>query len=262
MRGARAGGRALRGMTVVVTRSRDDGGPLAAGIEAMGGEALVCPAIRVELGDAEALGRAAGSLARFDWIVFTSANGVRSLAPLLERTRFSGKIAVIGNATAAALRRLGYEEHLASVDSTGAALAAVLGGRVAAGERVLAPRSDIAGGSLEAVLKGAGADVCSIVSYRTRPGTREDAAPLLARLGARIPDAVLFASPSAVRGLQAMLEAGEFERFMRGAKIVSIGPTTSAQIAALGFAVAREARHHTNEGMLEALAALAAGRGA
>lgn len=260
MSGAGRGGGPLGGMTVVVTRSRDDAGPLVAGIEAMGGEALVCPAVRIELEDAEALAGAVGDLARFDWIAFTSANAVRSAAPLLERTRFSGKMAVIGNATAAALRRLGYKEHLVSPDSTGASLASMLGSMVVAGERVLVPQSDIADGSLGVALEGAGADVCSVVSYRTRPGRREDAAALLARLDVRIPDAALFASPSAVRGLRAMLAAGEFGKLMRSTMIVSIGPTTSAHVAALGYAVAREARPHTSEGLLDALAALAGGR--
>lgn len=261
MNGAGEDAPPLAGSAVVVTRPREDAGVLVAGIEAAGGEALVCPAIRIELEDAEALAGAVGDLGRFDWIAFTSANAVRSLAPLLERARFSGRIAVVGNAAGAALRRLGYEEYLASLDNTGASLASMLGGKVAAGERILVPHSDIAGGSLGAALESAGADVCSVVSYRTRPGTREDAAPLLARLDARIPDAALFASPSAVRGLRTMVEAGEFEKLMRNAMIVSIGPATSAQVAALGFAVAREARPHTDKGMLDALAALAGGRG-
>ncbi len=257
MSGAGGGGGLLAGMTVLVTRPREDAGTLVAGIEAMGGEALVCPAIRLEFADAEALAGAVGDLTRFHWIAFTSANAVRSLAPLLERTRFSGKMAAVGNATAAVLRRVGYEEHLVSPDGTGASLASLLGSMVVAGERVLVPHSDLADESLGAALENAGAGVCFVVSYRACPGTREDAGPLLARLDARVPDAALFASPSAVRGLQAMVTAGEFEKLMRSAMIVSIGPTTSAQVAALGFTVAREARPHTNEGMLGALAALA-----
>ncbi len=260
MSAAAAGGAPLAGLTVVVTRPRDDAQALVAGIEALGGEALVCPALRIEYAEPRELEERLGNLAAFQWLVLTSVNAVRSLAPLFGWSRFSGKIAVVGSATAKALRALGYEESIAPPESTGAALASAMREYVAGGDRVLLPQSDIAIDALAMALGQAGATVVRVVSYRTRPGTREDAGAVVDRLGARIPDIVLFASPSAVRGLAAMLTAEEWKQLMDAAAIVSIGPTTSAQITALGLRVAREANPHTNEGLLDALRACSEGR--
>jgi uroporphyrinogen-III synthase len=128
------------------------------------------------------------------------------------------------------------------------------------GERLVLPQSDAAAADLALALGAAGAKVVRVVSYRTRPGTRDDAEGLVGRLRERVPDIVLFASPSAVRGLGAVLTTEEWTQLMNAAAIVSIGPTTSAQVAALGLHVACEARPHTNDGLLAALVAWRKGR--
>lgn len=249
----------LAGRVIVVTRPRDTAGSLADGIRARGGVPILCPAIRVELVDAGAVRRAIGRLSGYRWLVVTSANAVRSIAPILEGETVSCRIAAVGRATVAALTACGCTAEVVPDRSTGAALLAALEPRVNAGERVLVPQSDLADTAVADGLARAGCEVVRVVSYRTVVGDGADMCELRRVLRERTPDAVTFASPSAVRGLRALLGVEEFERLAARSAVLSIGPTTSASLAALGVPVAREADPHDTGGLLAALEVLLAG---
>ena len=250
-RGRRGG--PLANKVVAITRTREDAGELVEGVERLGGSAVLCPTIRIEFEPAERLAAAVGDLNAYQWVVFTSANAVRAAASLFLRVSYSGTIAVVGNRTAEAVARLGCTVTVQPEINTGETLAAELVSRVQPADRVLLPQSAIARKELADVLAQGGADVRVVTAYATVRAREEDVAELRTCLRERAPDAVLFASPSAVRGLCELLEVRELEVLTHGAALFSIGPSTTKQIRSCGFSVAGEAAPHHAAGLLDAV---------
>jgi len=252
--------RPLFGRRIVVTRARAQASRLTRRLEALGAEAIEAPAIRIEPPtDPAPLTEAARAAAegRFDWIVFTSANGVDAFfealaargldARALARTR----IASIGPATTERLASRGIRADLQPPAYTGAAVAEALGQRAdLAGAAVLLPRADIAPPQLAEALAAAGASVTDVAAYRTVPDP-EGARAATEALAARQVDWITFTSSSTVRffveavGLDAVRASG--------ARLASIGPTTSATLRDLGLEPTVEAAEHTVPGLVAAI---------
>ncbi len=227
----------LSGRRIVITRPAGDAERLAERLRALGAVPIVAPAIRIEFTDPPALDAALADLARFDWMVFTSRNGVEAV--FRRARRITGpRIAAIGPATAAALRERGVGADLIPDEYVAEAVLGALGD--VRGLRILLPRADIARRALTDGLRARGADVVEIAAYRTRAGG--GARPSLD--GA---DAVTFTSSSTVRGF---LEAGPVPE---GAKVVCIGPVTARTARALGLAVTAVAAVYTEDGLIAAL---------
>jgi uroporphyrinogen-III synthase len=252
----------LSGKRIAVTRAAEQAVDLAARLAALGAEPLICPLIAcAPPQDLAPLDEVVGHLAAYDWLVLPSANAATAL---LERLAARGLpaeelkylyIAAVGPATAAACEARGLHAELVPAVHTAAGLLAELddlGGR-----RVLLPHSDIARPELADGLRERGATVDAVVAYRTLPGP--GAAVLLDALRQGAVDAVTFASPSAVRGLLAGLQAkglsSEAAReLLAGVALVAIGPTTAAALRDAGLPVAEVAAPHTAEGLARAIA--------
>src|SRR6185437_10972765 len=138
----------LFGKRVVVTRPADEAERAAASLEALGAEALVAPTVTIgPPEDVAPLDRAIDRLGEFDWLVFTSANGVRYFLDRLEsrgrdlRALGHLKLAAIGPATAEALARYRLRADLVPDAFRSEALAEALAG-AAAGQRILLARAD------------------------------------------------------------------------------------------------------------------------
>jgi uroporphyrinogen-III synthase len=237
-------------MRVLVTRTAEQGSALGTLLAEAGAEVVELATIAIEpLADRSALDDALRRAGDYAWVVFTSANGV-------EHALGSGptvlpRVAVVGRATGAALKRQGIQPSFAPSAANGRTLADEL--PIAPGERVLLLRSDVADGELPRRLVERGALVDDVAAYRTVP--RADGAPeLRARLVAGAIDAALLASPSSVRGL---LEAcGGDRALLAPVRLVAIGPTTARAIEELGLAVAAQAREQSGEGLVAALVEL------
>ncbi len=247
--------RPLAGRTVVVTRPRAQAAELAAALEGLGAEVVAFPTIRV-IGpdDPGPLRRAAAEAAGFDWIVFTSANAVeRFRAALQEAGKDFGSLAparlcAVGPATAEALERHGARAEVVPAEHTAAAAAAALAAAdEVAGKRVLFPRADIARRALSDELRRRGAEVVEVVAYRTVPDGR-GVEEVRRRLATGEVDVVTFTSGSTVRNYVQLLgpDTG-------GARVVSIGPATTAAARELGLLVHVEAEEHTTAGLVEAV---------
>jgi len=151
--------RPLYGKRVLVTRPRHQAGDLIRRLEQLGAIPFVLPTVEIrEPADWTDVDRAIANLASYQWLVFTSANGVQALLRRLRQTgrdlRHLGgvQLAVIGPATAAALRDYHLEPDLMPETYNSEGLAAALRPRVA-GQRVLLARADRG----RDVLRGAGA---------------------------------------------------------------------------------------------------------
>jgi uroporphyrinogen III methyltransferase/synthase len=250
--------RPLLGRRIIVTRSRAQASELASQLEALGAETIEAPAIRIEPPDDDApLREAARNPAAFDWIVFTSVNGVDAFFAALAaegqdaRALAGRKVAAVGPATAERLARSGIRADLQPDIFTGAAVAAAMAARQdLAGVRILLPRTDIAPRELADALAARGAHLREVVAYRTVPdvsGARA-AAEAIDRGEA---DWITFTSSSTVTNF---LDAVGADRVRAShARMASIGPTTSATLREAGLAPTVEAEPHTIPGLVEGI---------
>ena len=236
----------LAGRKIVITRPESDARRLAERLKALGGEPIVVPAIRIEFADPAPLDEALARLGRYDWVIFTSRNGVEAVFRRIERL-IGPRIAAIGPATAAELRKHGTEPDLMpATEYMAEAVLEALGD--VGGQRVLLPRADIARRALTEGLRAGGAAVDEITVYYTRAagGPR----PSLEGV-----DAVTFTSSSTVRSF---LESGPVPE---GAKVVCIGPITAQTARECGLDVTEVAGEYTEDGLVAALVAALGRRG-
>ena len=251
----------LRGKRIVITRAEQQSAGLLARLQALGATTVVCPAIMIAPpDDFAALDAAINRLDQYDWLIVTSANGVRTL---LDRMIALGRLSVelahltigaIGPATADALA--GYGLHASFIPSAYVAEAILAEIGDMAGKRILLPRADIARATLAVGLRAMGAQVDEIAAYRTLPGP--GARELADVLRAKALDAITFTSSSTVRYLldgleQAGLGRPEACALLNETAVVCIGPITAATAIEQGLRVDAVAQEYTVEGVVAAL---------
>jgi uroporphyrinogen III methyltransferase/synthase len=255
--------RPLFGKRVLVTRAREQAGSAAALLRDHGAEPVVVPTIEIHApSDPAPLATALGVLRTggYDWVTFTSANGVdRTFAALAEagfdvRAFGATRVAAIGHATANALERRGLRADVVAQEFRGEALAdAMLSTRRSERARVLLARAAVARDVLPQTLREAGWVVDVVPVYETRPTSDEVVERLTRELaGGRI-DAVTFTSSSTVDSLCDRLGT-DAAKLLAGPRIASIGPVTTATAVGRGLRVDVTARQYTVPGLIDALA--------
>jgi uroporphyrinogen-III synthase len=248
----------LGGVRVVVTRAEHQAAGLIAAFERAGAIVELLSLLEVvPPDDARALERAATELALYDWVVFTSVNAVEAFLPLTGGSFPARlKVAVVGPATAEALRAWEIEPHLTSTRAEAEALAADLAPLVGRRRRVLLPQAADARPTLQDGLNAAGAEAVAIVAYDKRlpAGAPQRASELFASapLGW-----VTFTSPSIVRHF-AELFGADWERRRDELRAASIGPVTSAELRRRGVEPMAEATRPGYEGLVAAVVAVRA----
>jgi uroporphyrinogen III methyltransferase/synthase len=258
--------RPLFGKRVLVTRPRAQGEDLAARLEELGAIPILLPTVAIgEPADWAPVDRALFQLAEYDWLVFTSANGVHALVSRLRKLgrdlRALGhlRLAAIGPGTTAALRSYHLDADVVPTMYRSEALAAALAGHVA-GRRVLLARADRGREVLHDELAKL-ARVTQVAIYSQSAVAPDEAALDTLRRGDI--DYVLLTSSNIVRALAAALgDSGQAGLAGGRTRLVSISPVTSAVIREKGWPVAAEASRYTMEGVIEALVELATARGA
>jgi uroporphyrinogen III methyltransferase/synthase len=242
--------RPLHGEVVAVTRARAQASELAARLRSLGAEVVETPAIRIEPLDVELP-------APPDLLCLTSPNGVRLYFDALAgdaRSLAQTRIAAIGPGTAAALRERGIEADVVPERFVAEGLLEALADEPIESKRVVVARASEARDVLPDGLRERGAVVEVIALYRTV------AELLSSEQEAALKEAsyVTFTSSSTVRFL---LEAlGEGPAALGSARIVSIGPVTSATLREHGLEPDVEAERHDIDGLVQALTADAAAR--
>ncbi|WP_379130810.1 uroporphyrinogen-III C-methyltransferase [Paenibacillus sp. sgz500958] len=228
----------LFGKRIVVTRARSQASELTDAIDELGGEAYEFPVIETVMPNGEEqkaeIAAALSVLDSYDWVFFTSANGVdfffRHLRELGVdvRSMFHARIAAVGPATAAALADRGLipEELPARFQAEG--LIDALGADLLPGQKVLLPRGDLARDWLPDKLKELGLQVTVADTYETVV-TGEDDDELLKLLQEGRIHAVTFTSSSTVRNFLQILQRMGLEDplpLLANVKIACIGPVT------------------------------------
>jgi uroporphyrinogen III methyltransferase/synthase len=253
--------RPLAGRAIVLTRAAHENAELAAPLEALGAQILEVPCIAIAPPErTDAMDGAIGSLERFDTVVFSSAHGVEHFLARLEalgrdaRALAGVRLAVIGSATGAALRKAYLLPDVVPPEFHSEALVQVLLREGIEGKRFLLVRPQEGREVLQQELEKRGAKVEVAIAYRTvRPAA--DVSEVRARAAEGRLAAVAFASPSAVRNFAAHFEEGEAVRLLRATCVAAIGPVTAQAVEALGVRVAVQPAQSTAEALAQALAA-------
>jgi uroporphyrinogen III methyltransferase/synthase len=248
----------LFGRRIVVTRPADEADRSMESLEALGAEVLLAPMVQIlPPEDFEALDDAIGRLGSFEWLVFTSSNGVRHFLDRLDalgldlRALGGVQVAAIGPATAEALASFRLKADLIPASHRSEGLVEALASRVA-GRRVLLARAD-RGRSLLPEELGRIAEVEQVTAYRN---VDADAIPpdVLARIEEGSVDWVTLTSPAIAERFHGLLSEPARERIGRQVRLASLSPVTSAAIARLGWPVGVEATVYTWDGLLAAIA--------
>ena len=249
--------RPLFGRRVLVTRSRAQASALSRLLEQEGAMPVELPTIEALPPETfTALDGALERLADYQWVVFTSVNGVQFF---FERLRHLGKdvhalasvqVAAIGPATAQALETEGVRPNLGPQEYLSSKIVEAFQGIDLQGRRVLLPRADLAGRDLPQGLRERGALVDDIPVYRTlTPEESRQAVHSLSN-GPKV-DIATFTSSSTVRNLLSLLDGDR--RLLEGACIACIGPVTAETAQELGLRVDVVAQEHTIPGLVAAL---------
>lgn len=232
----------LRGRVIVVTRAREQAGRFRALLESMGARVLSVPTIVIDAPESwQPLDEALADLSRYQWVIFTSANGVEMVRRRLAASGRSAealggcRLAAIGPATAEALRGMGLAPEVVPDEFVAEGLAAELRPLLRGGDGVLLPRAARTRDFLLRELEAAGARVTEVPAYRTRPAG-EDAGALREALASGGVDAVTFTSSSTVTHFAALFDPEDLRRLMRGVTVACIGPITRATAAERGLA--------------------------
>jgi uroporphyrinogen III methyltransferase/synthase len=247
--------RPLSGKRIVVTRTRKQAGALTNQLRALGADVIELPTIRIEPPtDLRAFAELVQDAHAYDWIVFTSPNGVNAFFDLFYRlyddAREIGgaRIAAIGPATAQRLKH--FHIHVDLLPDEFVAESLVREFRKEGGIenlRVLIARAEKARDLLPKELSALGAIVDEGFAYRTVPETRDDSGARR-RLLEEGADLITFTSSSTVENFLALELPWPAKM-----RVASIGPITSKTARDRGLEVAVEARRHDIPGLVEAI---------
>lgn len=252
----------LFGRRVVVTRARAQAGELSEKLEALGAEVIEFPVIEIQPPeDFAPLDEAISDLDSFDWLIFTSANGVDAFMQRLDHHGLDlravprhARLAAIGPATAERLRETGLRVDAVPKEYRAEALLEEVAGDSLEGKRILIPRAKVAREVLPGRLREAGAEVVVPPTYESVPSS-EGKQELARRLEGGEVDCVTFTASSTVENFVRAFGDDTF-RLLERAKVVCIGPITAETARERGVRVDAEAAEYTIPGLVEAVADL------
>lgn len=252
--------RPLFGKRVVVTRTREQASQLSVRLAELGADVLEIPTIKIAPPqDKVALVESIVGLGEYDWLVFTSPNGVTAFFDyyfkVKDDLRDLGQLrfAAVGPATAAKIKELHLHVDAMPEKYVAKAVAKAIG-EIESVEnlRLLLLRAEVSTPELPKQLEEMGAIVDDVAVYRTVPET-EDITGAATRFEEEGADWITFASSSAVENFNARFDLSKCLKKFPKMKLLSIGPETSKAILELGCKSAIESRQHNIDGMVSAL---------
>lgn len=250
----------LFGQRIVVTRRTEQAGSFAARLARLGADVMEVPTIKItEPLEKMAIVDALLEINSYDWLIFTSANGVTAFFEMFFK-RFQdlrdlggARIAAVGPKTAAKLRELHLQVDLQPEEYVGKKIVAAFKKfQDIENVKMCLFRAEVANKDLPNALMEEGAIVDDIAIYRTVAET-EDRTGAAARLLAEGADWVTFTSGSTVEHFHARFDLPKLLKKFPQLKLASIGPETTKAIAALGLKPAFEAKEHTTDGLIAGL---------
>ena len=251
--------RPLFGRHIIVTRARELASDLVKKLSALGAACIEAPTISiVPPEDFGPLDAAIDRIADYDWLVFTSVNGVKfffeRLFDMNKDVRCLGhlKTACIGPATAAKLREFSIKTDILPERYVAESVIEAFKKEPLSEKKILLPRAEQARPILPVELNKMGAVVDEITAYRTRL-VHENAETLQTHLKEKIADMVTFTSSSTVTNFKSILPRDDVQNLMTGVSVACIGPVTAKTAEKEGFTVDIVAEEYTIDGLCNAI---------
>jgi uroporphyrinogen III methyltransferase/synthase len=256
----------LAGRTIVITRAQTQAPEFVAELERYGARVIVCPTIEIsEPASYDRLDEAIDHVYGYDWIIFTSVNGVEYFLRRLQARGHQAseldelRVCAIGEATAESL--VAGHVHVDLIpdqfkaEGVFAALETFVGGREALnGINVLIPRAAVARDYLPKALEDAGARVDVVTAYRTVQPEGLDRGRVSAMLAGGAADCIAFTSSSTVRNLAQLFDTNDLSDLLNGVAVACIGDITANTAAEHGLKVDIQPREFTIPALARAMA--------
>jgi len=250
--------RPLFGKRVVITRARKQASGLTSKLMALGAECLEAPVIEIEpLSGSEAVETALSSLNAYDWVIFTSVNGVITFFDRLfekgldARALGSLKTACIGPSTAAELKKYGIGTDVLPDSYVAESVVEAFKGQAVKGAKILLPRAEEARPVIPVELTKLGAVVNEVAVYRTIIDTTSTEKVADALTKGEV-DMVTFTSSSTVKNFVDMIPNGDLS-LMDGVTVACIGPVTEETAKELGLTPHLVADTFTIDGLVDTI---------
>jgi uroporphyrinogen III methyltransferase/synthase len=256
----------LHGRTIIITRALAQSRAFAAELESCGARVIACPTIEIVPPESyDALDEAIENLFGYDWIIFTSVNGVEHFIARLKLLGHDAseldevRVCAIGTATAERLRdeMIHVDVVPAEFKAEGvfAALADYVGGRENLHRlNFLIPRAAVARDFLPKALEQAGARVDTIAAYRTvAPQTIDRAKIESLILGGGV-DCITFTSSSTVTNFAQLFDAQDLSELLKGVRVACIGDVTARTAADYNLKTDIQPRKFTTHALVRAIA--------
>lgn len=255
----------LFGRRIVVTRAREQASSFAERLARAGADVIEFPTIETVPPQSWAsLDKELARLDIYNWVIFTSANGVKYFVDRLKeigsdiRALKGIKIQAIGPKTAEAVESMGVRVDSVPSEYRAEAVVISLGADGVAGKNILIPRAKVARDVLPGELRKMGANVVIADAYETiKPDAKRDEMKKLFEEG-RV-DVVTFTSSSTVSNFVEMFGKEETLKLMNGVKVASIGPITSDTARKFGLNPVIEPSDYTTEALARAIERFYAG---
>lgn len=250
----------LAGKTIVVTRPQGQEASLVDSLKKEGAEVVPCPLILISpCYNPQELRSALERISGFDWVCFTSANGVQLVLEFAEKEKLlSGfnhaRMACIGEATQKTLESLGFRASLVPDVYQAEGLVQSFLKQGVQGKKILLLRAKGSREILRTELEAGGAEVEEIYIYEAFP----DAAGI-GKLKEIIShgkvDCITFTSSSTVHAFEAISGEPQWKKISSKVALASIGPITSDSLKTLGLSPNIEAKKFTSQGLVQAITA-------
>ncbi len=251
--------RPLFGKKIVITRARAQASDLVAKLSKLGASCIEIPTIEISPPeDITPLKESIENLKNYDWIVFTSVNGVKfffnTLYDMGKDVRVLGhlKFACIGPVTKERLRDHGIVSDILPETYRAESVIETFSGLEIKNKNILLPRAKVARTILPEELTKMGARVHEITAYETRLNT-EGKQELMELLESHEIDAVTFTSSSTVSNFMSFFDSEDERKLLSGVVFASIGPITSDTARSLGIEPDIEAGEFTIQGLVDSL---------
>jgi hydroxymethylbilane synthase len=255
----------LHGRRIIVTRAVKQSGEMTRSLTELGAEVISCPTIEIKAPSSwEQLDRALVHLSWYDWLVFTSVNGVEYFLWRMDSLGHGRgelgfhRICAVGRKTAEKLESENISVDLTPERFTAEALVEEFTSRFAHqrlyGSRMLLPASRTTRDVIRPAMEKIGVYVEVVEAYQTvTPAAKsENVARIFRGAGA---DYIVFTSPSTVENLAAILETDHLAPYLAGTRVACIGPVTAEAARSHGLTVHLQPEEHTGKAIVAAIVA-------
>ena len=249
----------LRGKRILVTRARSQASSLVQRIESLGGEVVEFPTIEIRRPESYGpLDQAINQIGSYDWLIFTSVNGVEQFLNRFEKLEkniadLAGiEVGAIGPETAKRLTAAEIQPSLVPKQYQAEGILEALIPETVLGKRILIPRAAKARDILPETLRQWGARVDVVEAYQTVL-PQQDVSALCKSLREGTIDMITFTSSSTATNFAAMLRDQDLPRLLSRAVIACIGPITRKTVEDMGMRPEVVSEEFTIPGLVSAM---------